>query len=204
MVLAFLAMVPLVIVAEKWRRMKTMCLLAIGAITLSLVGLASLASGWWGLFGWMLLFFTGFNLLEATLPSMLSKLAPAGAKGTAMGIYSTSQFLGAFLGGLLGGLLAQQLGLSAVFAGCALLGLVWLALMVGMSAPPYLASEVVVLDADTPEAALDALMARFAEVAGVEDVLVVPEERLAYLKVDRQRLDEQALAQLIASRDPSA
>lgn len=204
MALAFLAMVPLVIVAEKWRRMKAMCLLAIGAITLSLVGLAGLATGWWGLFGWMLLFFTGFNLLEATLPSMLSKLAPAGAKGTAMGIYSTSQFLGAFLGGLLGGLLAQQWGLSAVFAGCALLGLLWLALMVGMSAPPYLASEVVALDADTPEAALDALMARFAEVAGVEDVLVVPEERLAYLKVDRQRLDKQALAQLIGSRDPSA
>ncbi|SFU91812.1 MFS transporter [Halomonas korlensis] len=204
MALAFLAMVPLVIVAEKWRHMKAMCLLAIGAITLSLVGLAGLASGWWGLVGWMLLFFTGFNLLEATLPSMLSKLAPAGAKGTAMGIYSTSQFLGAFLGGLLGGLLAQQLGLSAVFAGCALLGLAWLALMVGMSAPPHLASEVVALDADTPEVALDALMARFAEVAGVEDVLVVPEERLAYLKVDRQRLDEQALAQLIGSRDPSA
>ncbi|HSP57002.1 MAG TPA: MFS transporter, partial [Halomonas sp.] len=204
MVLAFLAMVPLVIVAEKWRRMKAMCLLAIGAITLSLAGLAGLASGWWGLVGWMLLFFTGFNLLEATLPSMLSKLAPAGAKGTAMGIYSTSQFLGAFLGGLLGGLLAQQWGLAAVFAGCALLGLVWLALMAGMSSPPHLASEVVALDADTPEAALDALMARFAEVAGVEDVLVVPEERLAYLKVDRQRLDEQALAQLIGSRDPSA
>lgn len=204
MALAFLVMVPLVIVAEKWRRMKAMCLLAIGAITLSLVGLAGLASGWWGLVCWLLLFFTGFNLLEATLPSMLSKLAPAGAKGTAMGIYSTSQFLGAFLGGLLGGLLAQQWGLSAVFAGCALLGLVWLALMAGMSAPPYLASEVVALDTDTPEAALDTLMARFAEVAGVEDVLVVPEERLAYLKVDRQRLDEQALAQLIASRDPSA
>ncbi len=204
MALAFLAMVPLVIVAEKWRRMKAMCLLAIGTITLSLVGLAGLASGWWGLVGWMLLFFTGFNLLEATLPSMLSKLAPAGAKGTAMGIYSTSQFLGAFLGGLMGGLLAQQWGLSAVFAGCALLGLVWLALMAGMSAPPNLASEVVALDADTSEAALDALMARFAEVAGVEDVLVVPEERLAYLKVDRQRLDEQALAQLIGSRDPSA
>ena len=204
MALAFLAMVPLVIVAEKWRRMKAMCLLAIGAITLSLAGLAGLASGWWGLVGWMLLFFTGFNLLEATLPSMLSKLAPAGAKGTAMGIYSTSQFLGAFLGGLLGGLLAQQWGLAAVFAGCALLGLVWLALMAGMSSPPHLASEVVALDADTPEAALDALMARFAEVAGVEDVLVVPEERLAYLKVDRQRLDEQALAQLIGSRDPSA
>ncbi|MBS9404959.1 MFS transporter [Halomonas sp. TRM85114] len=204
MALAFLAMVPLVIVAEKWRRMKAICLLAIGAITLSLAGLAGLASGWWGLFGWLLLFFTGFNLLEATLPSMLSKLAPAGAKGTAMGIYSTSQFLGAFLGGLLGGLLAQQWGLSAVFAGCALLGMVWLALMVGMSAPPNLASEVVALDADTPEAAMDTLMARFAEVAGVEDVLVVPEERLAYLKVDRRRLDEQALAQLIASRDPSA
>jgi MFS family permease len=114
-------MVPLVILAEKRRQMKAMCLSAIAAITLSLGGLAGLGSGLWSLFGWLLLFFVAFNLLEATLPSMLSKLAPAGAKGTAMGVYSTSQFLGAFLGGVLGGFLAQQWGLSAVFLGCALL-----------------------------------------------------------------------------------
>ncbi|MBB3191707.1 MFS transporter [Halomonas cerina] len=199
MALAFVAMVPLVIIAEKRRRMKSMCLSAITAITLSLAGLAGFASSLWGLVGWLLLFFIAFNLLEATLPSMLSKLAPAGAKGTAMGVYSTSQFLGAFLGGVLGGALAQQWGLAAVFVGAALLGLAWLVLMTGMAAPRYLSSEVVALEETHHDDALDTLMARFAEVAGVEDVLVVPEERLAYLKVDRQRLDEQALAKLVAS-----
>jgi MFS family permease len=200
MALAFVAMVPLVIVAEKYRRMKAMCLSAITAITLSLAGLAGLVGSAGSLFAWLLLFFTAFNLLEATLPSMLSKLAPAGAKGTAMGIYSTSQFLGAFLGGLLGGLLAQLWGLSAVFIGCALLGLAWLGVMVGMASPPYLSSEVVALDEAHQGDALDTLLEHLAEVAGVEDVLLVPEERLAYLKVDRRRLDEQALSRLIQSR----
>ncbi|MGM0984916.1 MAG: MFS transporter [Pseudomonadota bacterium] len=201
MLLAFLAMVPLVIIAEKQRRMKAMCLSAITGITLSLFGLAGLGEGISALFGWLLLFFIAFNLLEATLPSMLSKLAPAGAKGTAMGIYSTSQFLGAFLGGVLGGALVQQWGLSAVFIGCGLVGLAWLAVMAGMTPPRHLTSEVVALDDSEHDDALDTLMARFAEVAGVEDVLVVPEERVAYLKVDRQRLDEQALARLTGSRN---
>ncbi|MFY0992151.1 MFS transporter [Halomonas sp. C05BenzN] len=200
MLLAFAVMVPLVIVAEKQRRMKAMCLLSIAAITLSLGGLSGLAEERWGLFGWLLLFFIAFNLLEATLPSMLSKLAPAGAKGTAMGIYSTSQFLGAFLGGVLGGFLAQEWGLSAVFLGCTLLGLAWLVLMAGMTAPRHLSSEVVALDDEHHGDALEALMVHLAEVAGVEDVLVVPEERLAYLKVDRQHLDEEALARLIDTR----
>ncbi len=197
MLLAFAGMVPLVILAEKRRQMKAMCLSAIAAIALSLGGLAGLDGSLWGLLGWLLLFFIAFNLLEATLPSMLSKLAPAGAKGTAMGVYSTSQFLGAFLGGVLGGFLAQQWGLAAVFVGCGLLGVVWLALMAGMTPPPHLASEVVALDDEHQGAALASLAARFAEVVGVEDVLVVAEDRLAYLKVDRRRLDEEALARVI-------
>jgi hypothetical protein len=180
-----------------------MCLLAITLITLSLGGLAGLAESAWGLFGWLWLFFIAFNLLEATLPSMLSKLAPAGAKGTAMGIYSTSQFLGAFLGGLMGGLLAQTWSLSAVFVGAALVGLAWLVLMVGMSAPPHLSSEVITLDDDHEGDALETLMTHLADIAGVEDVLVVPEERLAYLKVDRRHLDQDALTRLMESRrDP--
>ncbi|QTP60532.1 MFS transporter [Billgrantia antri] len=198
MTLAFAAMVPLVVVAEKRQRMKGMSLTAIAAIVVSLAGLAAF-EGRWALFGWLLLFFIAFNLLEAMLPSMLSKLAPAGAKGTAMGVYSTSQFLGAFLGGVLGGLLAQQWGLPAVFVGSAALAALWWLLMLGMPAPPHLSSEVVALDDEHQEDTLDTLMASFADVAGVEDVLVVPEERVAYLKVDRRRLDEDALARLIRS-----
>ena len=199
--LSFVAMVPLVIVAEKRQRMKLMCLLAIGVIVLSLAALGlPLSQGQW-LFVWLLVFFTGFNLLEATLPSMLSKLAPAGAKGTAMGVYSTSQFLGAFLGGTLGGWLAHTWGLDAVFIGCAALALCWWLAMCGMPSPPPLSSEVVALQ-DTQADAMDLLMKHLADVAGVEDVMVVPEERLVYLKVNRKELDQAALARLIPPPRP--
>ncbi|SJN13646.1 Putative transport protein [Halomonas citrativorans] len=194
--LSFVAMVPLMIVAEKKQQIKVVCLLAIGAITVSLGGLGSpFSHGHW-LFVGLFVFFTGFNLLEATLPSMLSKLAPAGAKGTAMGVYSTSQFLGAFLGGTLGGLLANVWGLDAVFIGCAALALLWWLAMWKMPSPPPLSSEVVDLN-DAPPDTLDVLMERLADVVGVEDVMVVPEEHLVYLKVNRQQLDRAALARLI-------
>ncbi len=201
MALSFIAMVPLVIVAEKRHRMKVMCLLAIGAIVVSLggLGLPFAQDGW--LFIWLFVFFTGFNLLEATLPSMLSKLAPAGAKGTAMGVYSTSQFLGAFLGGTLGGLLASVWGLNAVFIGCAVLALLWWLAMWRMPSPPQLSSEVVALY-DTQPDAVDLLMEHLADVVGVEDVMVVPEERLMYLKVNRKELDQVALSKLISPPKP--
>ncbi|WP_447554911.1 MFS transporter [Vreelandella sp. EE22] len=201
MALSFVAMVPLMIVAEKRQRIKTVCLLAIGAIAVSLAALALPAFHGKGLFIGLFVFFTGFNLLEATLPSMLSKLAPAGAKGTAMGMYSTSQFLGAFLGGTLGGALSNVWGLDAVFIGCALLGVGWWFFMYRLPPPPPLSSEVVALD-DTHPDTLDLLMQRLAEVVGVEDVMVVPEERMMYLKVNRQELDRAALDKLIPPFKP--
>lgn len=201
MALSFVAMVPLIIASEKYQCIKLMCLLAIGAIVVSLSSLGiPFFQGHW-LFVWLFVFFTGFNLLEATLPSMLSKLAPAGAKGTAMGVYSTSQFLGAFLGGTLGGLLASLWGLNAVFIGSALLALLWWLAMWGMPSPPPLSSEVVALH-DTPPDALNLLMEHLADVVGVEDVMVAPEERLVYLKVNRRELDQAALAKLIPPPKP--
>lgn len=200
--LAFVCMVPLVIIAEKKRRMKATFVGAVAGMTLILLALGELGHQRWTLLGLLWAFFVVFNLLEATLPSMISKLAPAGAKGTAMGVYSTSQFLGAFLGGVLGGALSSHFGYDAVFLGAALLGAVWLAVIWKMPAPRHLSSEIVALD-DHPDA-LDTLMARFAEVAGVEDVMVVPDERVAYLKVDRQRLDTDALARVAGTRDDSS
>jgi len=196
--LAFVCMVPLVIIAEKKRRMKATFVGAVAGMTLILLALGELGHQRWTLLGLLWAFFVVFNLLEATLPSMISKLAPAGAKGTAMGVYSTSQFLGAFLGGVLGGALSSHFGYDAVFLGAALLGAVWLAVIWKMPAPRHLSSEVVAID-DHPDT-LDTLMSRFAEVAGVEDVMVVPDERVAYLKVDRQRLDTDALARVAGTR----
>ncbi len=77
----------------------------------------------------LLAFFIGFNYLEATLPSLVSKAAPPDMKGTAMGVFSTCQFLGAFAGGLAGGLALQLGGLAGLVAACLLPGLVWLLLL---------------------------------------------------------------------------
>ena len=79
----------------------------------------------------LLVFFTAFNVLEATLPSLISKLAPAGTKGTAIGVYSSVQFLGTFAGAAVGGWLSQHHGADAVFGFCAALAVVWLLLALG-------------------------------------------------------------------------
>ncbi len=75
-------------------------------------------------------FFTGFNILEALQPSLISRIAPATGKARALGIYNTLQSLGLFVGGAMGGWLLQTGGYAAVFAGCGLLALVWLIILV--------------------------------------------------------------------------
>ncbi len=86
----------------------------------------------------LVVFFTGFNLLEATLPSLISKFAPTGVKGTAVGVYSSVQFLGTFVGAAGGGWLSQRHGPGAVFAFCLVLTGLWFAVAFTMSAPPSL------------------------------------------------------------------
>jgi len=80
----------------------------------------------------LLAFFTAFNVLEALIPSLVSRVAPANARGTALGVYNTAQTLGLFCGGLAGGWIAARHGPAAVFGACAALALVWLALASGM------------------------------------------------------------------------
>ena len=84
----------------------------------------------------LVVFFTGFNLLEAMLPSLVSKFAPPAIKGTATGVYSSVQFLGTFVGAAAGGWLSQWHGAAAVFGFGLVLTALWLAVSVGMSAPP--------------------------------------------------------------------
>jgi MFS family permease len=83
----------------------------------------------------LLAFFVAFNVLEALLPSLVSRIAPAHARGTAIGVYNTTQTLGLFFGGLGGGWLAKHYGAAAVFAGCALLSALWLAAASAMRSP---------------------------------------------------------------------
>jgi MFS family permease len=145
-------------------------------------------------------FFTGFNLLEATLPSLISKLAPAQSKGSAMGVYSSSQFLGAFLGGTLGGWIHGVYGISGVFALCAAAASLWLIIAHGMTNPRSTGTRLLhVGDIDARQA--EALGVRLREVTGVTEAVVVPEDQTAYLKVDTSRIDEATLETLAAPEE---
>jgi MFS family permease len=129
---SFFLMVPFMIFAIKKQQEKAMFMAAIILLTGALFLLWLLPSSFWSLVITVVLFFTAFNYLEATMPSILSRIAPAGVKGSVMGIYSSSQFLGAFVGGLLGGFIASQYGEQSIFLVMALICLAWLGLSVGM------------------------------------------------------------------------
>ena len=190
--LSMLAMVPFIILAERHRRMKPVFLGAILALGLSLAGMAEMNDGLMAMAALLFVFFTAFNLLEASLPSLVSKAAPATGRGTAMGVYSSSQFLGAFLGGASGGWAHQHFGIEGVFLLGAVLSGLWLLLASGMKQPRYLSSYLLhvgpVSEADAPD-----LVMRLTAVRGVAEASIVVEEQTAYLKVDRHALDEQAL-----------
>lgn len=79
----------------------------------------------------LLLFFVAFNYLEGALPSMISRRAPAARRGAALGVYATSQFLGAFAGGAIGGFAQSHFGLSGAFIACTLLPMIWLLIPAG-------------------------------------------------------------------------
>ncbi|MBJ6138751.1 MFS transporter [Marinobacter litoralis] len=195
MITSFFAMVPFIIMGEKKRKMKpVLC----GAIALLAVATAAMTgvTGSLGL-AWVVLFFffMAFNLLEASLPSLISKEAPPASKGTAMGVYSTSQFLGAFLGGALGGYLLQQAGLEGVLWLMAGALVVWLLVALTMPAPSYTTSFVVQLR-DVVATSFDDIDQRLRGLSGVADVVIVEEASTAYLKVDRQHFSEDQLARL--------
>lgn len=195
--IGFCGMLPLIIYGEKKRRMKRVLMGAVAALLLCELYFWLFGQSLSMLIIGIVLFFMAFNLLEASLPSLVSKIAPAGSKGTAMGVYATSQFLGAALGGILGGWLYQHTGLSGVFLGCALLALIWLVIVITMREPPYASSLRLTLT--EPVIQQPGLAMRILAVPGVEDVIVVPEESALYLKLDRQTVDRAALERIIGS-----
>ena len=104
-------------------------------VQLALLWIGSGAPRVWQLAAVLFVFFCGFNILEASQPSLVSKLAPPQLRGAALGVYNTLQSLGFFVGGALGGILLKRAGTQALFAGCALAMLGWLVVCWGMQAP---------------------------------------------------------------------
>lgn len=133
---SFALMMPPIIAAERKARMRVLFLGAVGLLVLVQLGLMLHAPDVAWIAGWLLLFFVGFNILEASLPSLVSRVAPSSAKGLALGIYNTTQAVGLFAGGALGGLVAARWGAQGVFASAAVVMAVWWVIALGMREIP--------------------------------------------------------------------
>jgi len=134
--ISFCLMVPAIIVAEKRGKIKSVLLAAIAAVLIGQLCLATFPHTLTWLAVSLLVYFTGFNVLEAAQPSLVSKLAPGARKGAAMGVYNTTQALGLFSGGALGGLVLKYTSQEGVFLACSALVLVWLIIAATMKQPP--------------------------------------------------------------------
>jgi len=186
-------MVPFVVIAERRRQIKGVFVGAVVAAMLAQLGLMLPGAGEARVYTLLVLYFAAFNVLEATLPSLIAKVAPPQSKGTAMGVYSTAQFLGAFLGGATGGWALGHGGPHTVFAACSAALGAWVLVAATMKTPRYLSTRLLhVGPVGAGEA--DALAARLLTVTGVAEAVVIAEEGTAYLKVDRTTIDEEALA----------
>lgn len=187
MLLSFLAMVPFMLWGERSGRAKWVYLGAIALLVLVQSALLVLPAAAWLALAGLFLFFMAFNLLEATLPSWVSKVALPELKGTATGVYSTWQFAGAFAGGAAGGLVLQWYGLAAVFLLCALVLVLWWAVACFQVPPGKPLQLRVQLPAGESWQGL-------ASLPGVRRATWVAEDATVLLQVDSRHFDQASLA----------
>jgi MFS family permease len=139
---SFVLMIPAVLYADRRSRPKPVLLGAVGLLLAVEAALAAAGPRLSLLAGLMLAFFVAFNVLEAMLPSLVSRIAPAHGRGAAIGVYNTTQTLGVFFGGLFGGWMARHHGASGLYMACAVLCAAWLAVAAGMRPMPRPVNEV--------------------------------------------------------------
>ncbi len=183
---------PLIIISEKYRKIKIVFVIAVILLILSQVILALSPFNFYPLMGAFLLFFIGFNYLEAVQPSLVAKYADVNTKGTAMGVYSTSQFLGIFVGGIIGGLVLQNWGVSGVFIFSAVMAVLLLIVAISLPRPDYFKTHLIKLKDEfvkQPEKTQTQLLA----IDGIKQVAVSVSEGVAYLKIDKEELDKTKL-----------
>jgi MFS family permease len=193
LILSFLLMVPFVIMAETKHKMKQVFLSAIALFGLSQLGFIFLGSHISAVVISLIIFFTAFVLLEATLPSLVSKLAPISSKGTALGVYSSCQFFGAFAGGSVGGFLYGEHHISGVYVFCLVLALIWFIFAITMEKPAQVATRMIHLSNIKNEKQAHELEQKLLKINGIKQAKVIVSDKIAYLKVESKVLNEDDL-----------
>ncbi len=196
MLISFVAVLPCIIYAEVKRKMKRVFVSCVALLLMAEIVLWHAGHHFWALVAGVQLFFLAFNLMEAILPSLVSKEAPVGYKGSAMGIYSTSQFIGVAIGGSLGGWLYGQYAPHVVFLAGAAIAALWLLISFTVNEPSYHSSLRIILDDMSDYSELEN---RLRSQAGVFAVFIVPDEKSAYVKIDSKIISRPELEMLAAT-----
>jgi MFS family permease len=195
---SFVLMIPAILYADRRNRPKPVLVGAVallvaveatlGASTPTLLGLGALMLG----------FFVAFNVLEAMLPSLVSRIAPTQGRGVAIGVYNTTQTLGVFFGGLLGGWVAGHHGARGVYFLCAALAVLWLGVAARMRPTRRAVNELSSLTLSIAAGVnLEGLAEALARVPGVREAQVLSQERIAQLKVVPGQWDEGSVRKLV-------
>ncbi|QDC48066.1 MFS transporter [Candidatus Methylopumilus universalis] len=201
---SFVFMVPIIILSEKFNRAKLVFISSIFLMLIAQLMFGILINVFWGLVASLFVYFVAFNVLEASLPSLISKIAPPSAKGTAIGVYNTCQSLGVFFGGLLGGFLADVGGSFSVFSFCAILMTLWVGFALSMKAPPAIKTLMFMIQnkslLKSPKQ-LAVVQQQLKKIKGVRDVLILLEEGKVMLKVNKhEAIHEASIIRLLGGK----
>jgi MFS family permease len=201
---SFVFMVPIIVVSEKFNKAKLVFISSIFLMLIAQLMFGMLINVFWGLVASLFVYFVAFNVLEASLPSLISKIAPPSAKGTAIGVYNTCQSLGVFFGGLLGGFLADFGGSFSVFSFCAILMTLWVSFAFSMKAPPAIKTLMFMIQnkslLKSPKQ-LTRLQQQLKKIQGVRDVLILLEEGKVMLKVNKhETIHEASIIRLLGGK----
>lgn len=194
-VISFFGIIPLMICFTHKKRVKRGLQVAVAMMAVGLFCYPWLHSKI-GLLALVAIFFCGFNYLEASLPSLLARLAPAGQKGSAMGVFASSQFFGAFCGGALGGAISQHYSATVLLMVVAVILIIWGIISTGLVERSPWKNVSIPLPAGADE---QALADRMVAVQGVEEVIIVAEEHTIYLKYDEQQCDIKTLRAMLVA-----
>jgi len=195
--LSFMLSLPLIIIAEKYRKIKIVFIIAVILLILSQVLMGVSQFDFYLLMFGFLMFFVGFNFLEAVQPSLVAKYADVNTKGTAMGVYSSAQFFGIFIGGVLGGLVLQNWGISGIFVFGSVAAVLLLLVAISLPKPDFFKSQVIKLK-DKHLSNIDQSTTQLLAINGIKQAAISIEEGVAYIKIDKLELDEDELEKFVS------
>lgn len=190
---AFVISIFFIGLAEKKQQLKRYFLLSILALLVAEINFLFIASQTFFTFIGISLFFIGFSILEAFLPSFISRIAPSDRKGSALGLYSCAQFLGIFAGGVLGGLLYGKYAATGVYLACIFLSLLWFLLARRMRYPSFLVNQILVVPSF---ADWSLIKSNLQSIPGMREIIFIAEENLAYLKMEKAATNHPLYIQL--------